>query len=821
MPRKEDGALDEIEIKKLGLRKINGRYCKIKTLIETRGEGGQVLSPLCLPGTHPNGGVYRLLSGELTNIPTITIEEREILLNMARACNEFIALKDADGQREASREMVNGIKPGEDFNARADVCEKVRSLLEEHGWSKFGSGRAGELWSRPGVNDHCSATLFDNGALYVFSTNAGPFDTNKTYSPFATYTLLDHDGGFTAAAKALATQGYGEQRKRARSLDAGEHTDTGAQTVVTQACPYKSNGVGLVWMKQVKEPGGGWAEVPTQLTNFNAEIVGDISRDDGAEQTRVFELRARLAEETAWRSGRVNAADFTSIQKWVYEVLGAKATVYPGRGEHARTAIQLLSREIRTRRVVAHTGWRSDEGQWLYHHVGGAISAEGLVEAEVDLPTSLTPFFLPQPPAGTRLREVVRAVAFDLPKVAADAITLPLIGGVWSAVLTGADFSIFFVGYTGSGKSELAALPQSFFGAGFHAKNLPAAWTSSANSLEALAHTAKDCVLVIDDFCPTGSAVEQSRLHAAADRVLRAQGNHSGRGRCRADGSVRPPKPPRGLIISTGEDLPRGQSLRARSATIQVEKDSVNWQQLTLCQQQSRKGIYAEATSAFLQWLASGNRIERLRNEASETIGRLRGEWLSRGGDAHKRSATTLAQLQRAWQVWLEFAADCRALDGDEIAGLREAVEIALDKLGQAQAGYQASENPAFRFIELLQAALTSGKAHLAAIDGGQPENGEAWGWRDGEAQGDRIGWIEGGDVFLQPDAAYRVAQSIGVNGEGVTLTARTLWKRLRETGFLASCESEERQTIKKQIGQTRPRVLHLRAGNLSGSSIV
>lgn len=599
-----------------------------------------------------------------------------------------------------------------------------------------------------------------------------------------------------------------------------------AAPLVMEHCPYKANGIGLVWQKPVQAKEGGQAFVPVQLTNFIAEIVSDVSRDDGAEQNRVFEIKARLAGENTWRSGSINATDFSSLPKWIHEVLGAKAVVFPGKGEHAKVAIQLLSSEIKTRRVVAHTGWRNDEEQWLYYHAGGAIGAEGLIEAEVDLPISLAPVSLPQPPTGARLREVVRAVAFDLASLAPEFITLPIIASAFAAMLTNPDFSIFLVGYTGSGKSELAALLQSFFGSGFHAKNLPAAWTSSANSLEALAHTAKDCVLTIDDFCPIGSAAEQARLHAAADRVLRAQGNHSGRGRCRADGSIRPPKPPRGLIISTGEDMPRGQSLRARSGIIQVEKDSVNWKQMTKCQQMAQTGVFAEATSAFLQWLATENRIEQLRTKAAESIGELRNEWLAKGGDAHKRSATMLAELQRAWHIWIEFAAECNALEIDEIDGLRESIEIALEQFGQAQGGHQLSENPALRFIELIQAALSSGKGHLAALDGGQPEreqseNRDVWGWRDGEAQGDRIGWIDGDDVFLQPDTAYRCAQSFGLNGEGLTVTARTLWKRLREAGFLVSCESEERQTIKKQIGESRPRVLHLSTKKLSGLTLL
>src|SRR5262249_5865390 len=154
-----------------------------------------------------------------------------------------------------------------------------------------------------------------------------------------------------------------------------------------------------------------------------------------------------------------------------------------------------------TRRVVAHTGWRFDETRALYYHAGGAIGAEGLIAAEVDLPPQLTPCNLPQSPTGERLKEVLRAVAFDLPQTAAEVVTLPLIGCGFAAVIPEPDFSGFLVGPTGEGKSEEAALVQAFFGKGFNAKSLPGSWSSSANSLEALAYTAKDCILVVDDFC--------------------------------------------------------------------------------------------------------------------------------------------------------------------------------------------------------------------------------------------------------------------------------------------------------------------------------
>jgi len=192
-----------------------------KTLIETRGKGGYFLSPLCLPETHPSGKPYKVLSGDLTKIPTITPEERETLLSAARSFNEHIDQRKVVGCREI--EHGNGFKPGKDFNSRPDVFERVRELMREHGWSKFRNGTVGELWSRPGVNDHSSATLFSNGTLYAFSTNALPFNGNEAYSPFAVFTMLKHGGDFKAAARVLGQEGYGT---KAGSEDPRDITDS-------------------------------------------------------------------------------------------------------------------------------------------------------------------------------------------------------------------------------------------------------------------------------------------------------------------------------------------------------------------------------------------------------------------------------------------------------------------------------------------------------------------------------------------------------------------------------------------------------------------
>src|SRR5262249_38047330 len=146
-------------------------------------------------------------------------------------------------------------------------------------------------------------------------------------------------------------------------------------------------------------------------------------------------------------------------------------------------------------------------------------------------------------------------------------------------------------GPTGAGKTALAAIPQQHFGRSFNDRNLPASWLSTGNSLEATAFVAKDALLVVDDFAPTGSHWDIQRAHKEADRVVRAQGNRAGRGRLRSDGSHRPTKPPRGLILSTGEDVPRGQSTRARMVVLELSPGDLNWDALTQAQQDGEDGL--------------------------------------------------------------------------------------------------------------------------------------------------------------------------------------------------------------------------------------
>jgi hypothetical protein len=171
----------------------------VKTLIETRAEGGYFLAA-------PSPG-YKLKQRNFTHIAQITPSEREILLRCARLLNEHSA-PSRSPKTSSNGQSRSGLSPGDDFNERGDI----RAFLEGKGWTYTGSQGDTERWRRPGKDRGNSASLLDGKKLYNFSSNVHPLEPNQSYDLFGLYTIYEHDGDFSAAAKALAAEGYGSQK---------------------------------------------------------------------------------------------------------------------------------------------------------------------------------------------------------------------------------------------------------------------------------------------------------------------------------------------------------------------------------------------------------------------------------------------------------------------------------------------------------------------------------------------------------------------------------------------------------------------------------
>lgn len=175
--------------KKLAQRPVfdeNLNKFKPDCIIETRGENSYFVCD-------PTQG-YKWIRNSIENIPTITKEERKLIIEVCRSFNTWFELK-----KEVSEDKD---KPGDLYNNSADAPSDIINLLKSIGWTELNNG----LWRRSGKNKGISATLghVAPNILYVFSSNAYPFEPLKAYSPFQVLALLKYNGDFKKCATDLA-----------------------------------------------------------------------------------------------------------------------------------------------------------------------------------------------------------------------------------------------------------------------------------------------------------------------------------------------------------------------------------------------------------------------------------------------------------------------------------------------------------------------------------------------------------------------------------------------------------------------------------------
>jgi len=182
-----------------------------KAIIETRGEGGYIIVAPSNGSVHPSGGEYRCVSGSIATIVEISPIERKDLIELAKTMTRFVRAEST--QVESASTGAAG-RPGEDFNARASWSD----VLEPHGWRKVFQRGDTTYWRRPQKTEGVSATTGYAGSdyLYVFTTSTA-LESERGYTKFGAYALLNHNADFRAATKALAAQGYGEPIRKAET----------------------------------------------------------------------------------------------------------------------------------------------------------------------------------------------------------------------------------------------------------------------------------------------------------------------------------------------------------------------------------------------------------------------------------------------------------------------------------------------------------------------------------------------------------------------------------------------------------------------------
>lgn len=565
-----------------------------------------------------------------------------------------------------------------------------------------------------------------------------------------TFQAALHAGGATTVAAVVSVL------KRTFKLDIGK---TAVDQKVSEfrnrdarrnAASDEKNGVSDVRANEYEESGGNTCLVVhdkllgkqlKQIANFTAAITREVTEDDGVTVTKLFTVTGKLATGVILPTANVKASDWND-KTWVTENWGARAVVEAGRDSwgHTVAAIQKASNPT-TAVTYTHTGWRKVEDKMAYLFPGGSI---GCADADVRNPDDGARYGFPTGAVTKEKTDAAVRRSLDIISVGEPTVSVPVLSAAYTAPLSsllGVDFGVWVPGASGSCKSGLAGVIACHFGT-FSYCSLPASWTSTVNSIEGFLFRAKDVLAVVDNYIP-GDRDGPAKVN----RIVQQIGDRSSRGRLTKTSDAMPSRPPRGLMLATGEDVPIGSSdsTVGRLLVVRVKAGDIPVEKVIAASKDAED--YGVAMRAYLTWFQADYEtnvadLGRRRMATQDGIARA-----LQGTALHPRTVRNVATLAVGMMNFMYFARDTGAITPERYEHIRETISASFCQVARAQASYRENATPAQKYMSTLKALLLQGTATLSErYEDLDREKGVGW-------QGD----LE--FVFVHADLAWRAIE--------------------------------------------------------------
>ena len=536
------------------------------------------------------------------------------------------------------------------------------------------------------------------------------------------------------------------------------------------------------------------------LANFSATIITETHFLDGRSNTTTLTIEGQQpnydspgGKPRALPPIEIDATQFTSMS-WVLPNWGVQAVIRPGSSirDDLRTAIQLQSKPT-IRNIYKHIGWETIDGEKAYVHAGGAITAKGNdPSVEVRLPNELSLYNLA---SDADTKEAIRAT-LRLHEITMPEITWPIMSAMLTPVFGQVDFGLHLTGRTGTFKSEVMSLFQSHYGAGMDARHLPGSWSSTGNALEAQAYYAANAAFVVDDFVPQGTAWQQRSYQATADKLIRSQGNQSGRARLTDTSNLQT------TMYPTWDNTQhrRGHSRRTLGASKANDRGAQPRRRGPgkLTKAQHDRKLYPATMQALIRSLCMSN------IDLSERAEEIRNQNLNVG---HTRTPSMLGRLIATIEAFINWAKQVGAITDKEAKVFSKNAYVSILEAGKHQQSYLEAMDPCDLFTAAVRQVLATGLGHLRTLNGGIPLEPTILGWTAENGMGEMptyksrgpcIGWVDWNDdtLYMDVTAGYNLIRKIA--GPEISITKQTLFKRLKDAGVLSrSDDVRQRNTIR------------------------
>lgn len=357
---------------------------------------------------------------------------------------------------------------------------------------------------------------------------------------------------------------------------------------------YFATADGTAYYREPLKDGSG--AIDTAFMNFWPELVQLKQVDDGFSPKDFITFRA-------YRNRRyeppVDLEKKDLIGPQPHGRFSPGCRIFLGRGNALRCGelMQMQCEEAETTTVYAHTGWKIINGERVFLNGGHSVTAAGLTDRYlVELDPDLARCYRFISGNESRCHETVLGLMYE---VAPDWLVVPSLAYIFLTPLNemlrarGAEptFSFYLIGKTGSYKSSWAKILLSFFGKLGYAETAPVTFLDTQNSIGRKLGLGADVPLLLDDRRPTNSAGDKARYEGIEKFVSSAIGDRAARGRLNADSTAKVSYIARCNLIVTAEEAFQniGSSSIARSVSVEMEPDTVNFERLRELQDQAEK----------------------------------------------------------------------------------------------------------------------------------------------------------------------------------------------------------------------------------------
>ena len=527
-----------------------------------------------------------------------------------------------------------------------------------------------------------------------------------------------------------------------------------------------------------------------KLCNFLPYLTGEVTVDDGAEQSRVFRIAGIHESGQALPEIEVTVKEFEKTN-WVLERWGADCVIEPGNSnrENVCCAILKTSKDSEKKSVYRTTGWKLIDGKWEY-----LLPNDG--KHDVRLFGKLRHYEKAKKWSDLDLQTVwsmMKEKRFATKEIIWTLIALVFLTPLnefFRQVFYEPKFVMCLIGRTGTRKSTLAALFLSFFGR-FSGTDLPLSFSDTLNSILTNIYTLKDVLTCIDDFHPGTRSAERKDTNIAQG-IDRAFGDRVGKGRLTSDCTPMKARPPQGNAIVTGESAPDvGESGTARTFTLEIKRGDVDLEQLSYFQNEAKKGTLMNCLLSYTEWvkgcyLHNASATQDLLDDLSSSFESYRDEYIRKDKQSHGRVPEIVAWLTIGMEYFLVFMFFRGVIELPEKKSiLREFREMLFD-LAKGQSSSIEEDKPVVKFIQKLYALLESGQA--VVLDRTRPVDYKPLNF---------IGYEDEKYLCLNADMAHKaVVQLCRVQGENFTISKKSLIKALAEEGLLDSDKGKNVKSV-------------------------